>query len=57
LIEVTIDPISDILYARTMQLNNSTNPTIIAYFEVVADKSPKPTVIMIVVAQYKDQIY
>ena len=51
LIDMIILPISEILNAKTMQLNNSMKETIIASLKKKAEKSPNPTVMIIVQAQ------
>lgn len=44
-------PISEMLKARTMQLKSYKKATMIAYLKLKAEKSPNPTVIIIVQAQ------
>lgn len=51
LIDMIMLPISEILKAKTMQLNNSMKETIIASLKKKAEKSPNPTVMIMVHAQ------
>lgn len=51
LIDIIMLPISEILKAKTMQLKSSIKETMIASLKKNAEKSPNPTVIIIVQAQ------
>jgi hypothetical protein len=45
-------PIYEILYAKTIQLNNSTKIIMRTYLSLLGVMSPNPTVIIVVVPQY-----